>query len=92
MNTSSDGGRIINLPSIFGLILAPYLASMPRPSPRSRDTPGLDHEARNSNEMVAFLAPVRCIYGPEIRRPRTHSERRQPEFPPRSAYALVSGG
>ena len=29
---------------------------------------------------------------PETRHPRTHSGRRQPEFPPRIAYVLVSGG
>jgi hypothetical protein len=47
---------------------------------------------RRQAPSVAFSAPVRGLHGPEIRRPRTHSGRRQPEFPPRSTYALVSGG
>jgi hypothetical protein len=39
----------------------------------------------------SLFAPVRDPHGPEIRRPRTHSGWRQPENPPRTASALVSG-
>jgi lysophospholipase L1-like esterase len=40
---------------------------------------------------VAFSAPVRGPYAPEIRDARTHSGRRRPRIAPRTSYALVSG-